>query len=720
MATINIKEKNFMNFCFSTQKKIIFLGLATTLLSLSCGNLSKTTASSKSYKTNSPRTKAYQPVNKGRMDHVEYFINQELVANGVEIEDSNRVEVSFPELKSALESRYARWQPTKKFDIPYAKNKHVDRWINAFNGRLRKNFTRWIRRGSLYVPLMREVLAEYGLPQDLVYLSMIESGFNANAYSHAHAAGLWQFIGSTGRLYGLKSGSIVDERRDILKATHAAARHLKDLHNYFGDWYLAFAAYNTGSGKVRKAIRQSGSRNYWRLASRNHRFLYRETKDYVPKIMAAAIITKNYRKYGYSKSLFGKPLDFDLVEVPDATDIYVIASCAGTSVEEIKKLNPSLAYGTTPPNQRYAVLIPKGTRTFFKSNYAKVPRNKRTRFAFYRTKTKESVAKIARKNKVSYAKFKKLNGLSKKTKHIAKNKWLIVPKKGQPFNKKFKKKRFVAKEDTQSYEELFSGKEKSMDALHDSMHTSSAEIVFDEDDSLNNSVAPAKSKTYRVKRGDTLSEIALKNRLSVKTLRRYNNLGHNKMIKTGQVLKLGPTTRPAQRAVAKTYRVQSGDTLSALAVRWKTSTKKIKQANNLKTASLKVGQKLKIPGQRVTQSSRNVAQKSSSRKGFKSQYVVKSGDTLSGISQKTGVSVARLKTLNGLKKNNMIRVGQKLKLKPIRKTYVHAVKPGESLWALAKKYKVSVGEIKKWNQLKSNQLKPNQKIKIYSTQLAKN
>ncbi|RME45617.1 MAG: lytic transglycosylase domain-containing protein, partial [Deltaproteobacteria bacterium] len=171
-------------------------------------------------------------------------------------------------------------------DIPLTFNRHVRRWIDLFQ---RGNYRKWMRRtlgrSTRYIPMMREILAHYGLPEDLVYLSMIESGYVPYAYSRAKAVGLWQFIKGTGRRYDLEVNGWHDERRDPVKATHAAARHLKDLYEEFGDWYLALAAYNAGAGKIRRAIERYGTRDYWRLISRCC-YLRRETKEYVPKFLA--------------------------------------------------------------------------------------------------------------------------------------------------------------------------------------------------------------------------------------------------------------------------------------------------------------------------------------------------------------------------------------------------------------------------------------------------
>jgi membrane-bound lytic murein transglycosylase D len=206
------------------------------------------------------------------------------------------------------------------FDFPVVKNDKVLYYVDYFSGPAQKVFKRWLERSARYLPMMQKVFADEGLPQDLVYLAMIESGFNNRAYSWAHAAGPWQFIEGTGRLYGLDNDWWRDERRDPVKATRAAARHLKDLYNYFeGDWYLAVAAYNAGSGKIGRAVEMYGSRDFWQLSHGS--YLKPETKNYLPKLLAALLIAKEPEKYGFIEQEYLPPFDFETVKVPTTTDL---------------------------------------------------------------------------------------------------------------------------------------------------------------------------------------------------------------------------------------------------------------------------------------------------------------------------------------------------------------------------------------------------------------
>ena len=236
-----------------------------------------------------------------------------------------------------------------RFEIPLETNEAVDRWIEFFAVRAHDRFATYLTRAGRYEDMIRTRLREAELPEDLLYLAMIESGMNPNAYSRAHAAGMWQFIRGTGRLYGLEVRLWVDERRDPYKATDAAIAHLADLYDQFGSWYLAAAAYNAGAGRVSRGIKRTGSTDFWDLA--DARVLRSETRNYVPKLIAAAIIAKNPEKYGFDDVVPEKPLEFETVEVPDATSFDVLAEAAGVSEDEIRLLNPQYARRVTPPSR---------------------------------------------------------------------------------------------------------------------------------------------------------------------------------------------------------------------------------------------------------------------------------------------------------------------------------------------------------------------------------
>lgn len=249
----------------------------------------------------------------------------------------------------------------KNFDIPIVYNDEVEQWLDYFTGNGRKHFQVYLERKARVEPIIQPKLKKSGLPQDLIYLAMIESGFSNSAYSHAGASGPWQFMRSTGRLFGLQSSWWVDERRDTIKSTDAAISYLDRLHGEFGDWWLACAAYNSGELKIRRAIAKLKTKDFFEIAE-NRRALRRETKDYVPKMMAAAILGKNADLFGFKEYPADHSLtEFEEVYIPKAENIRTIARVANVSREDIVELNPELLRCCTPPQRgAYKIRVPKG------------------------------------------------------------------------------------------------------------------------------------------------------------------------------------------------------------------------------------------------------------------------------------------------------------------------------------------------------------------------
>jgi membrane-bound lytic murein transglycosylase D len=246
------------------------------------------------------------------------------------------------------------------FDLPVTYNKSVSKWIAYYQGsRGNKWFREWLQRSYKYLPMIQEELKYAGLPSDLAYMVMIESGFAPNAISSADAVGPWQFIEATGSRYGLSKTWWLDERRDFKKSTMAAIRYLKDLYSEFGSWYLVAASYNMGEAGLRRQIKKYGTKDYWSLINLNA--LPQETQEYVPKILAAMLIAKAPNLYGFRDIERMDPLEYDVVDVPGGTDLGPLADHLGITRKSLKDLNAELYLGYIPRQvERHGIRVPKG------------------------------------------------------------------------------------------------------------------------------------------------------------------------------------------------------------------------------------------------------------------------------------------------------------------------------------------------------------------------
>ncbi|MGV1099904.1 LysM peptidoglycan-binding domain-containing protein [Thiovibrio sp. JS02] len=257
------------------------------------------------------------------------------------------------------------------YDFPVTMNEQVEYYLDFFQNRQHDAFGGWLSRAGRYLPMVKKQLAEAGLPQDLAYLPLIESGYNLRAYSSAAAVGPWQFMRATGRGYGLTVNKYVDERRDPIKSTQAAVAYLSNLYEEFDSWHLAVAAYNAGEGRIRRAIREEDSTDFWEIAS--GRYLHSETKDYVPKLIAAIMIAKDPEKYGFTDIEYEEPLDFETVHVPRWTSLKAVAVACGTDFDEIYDLNRQLCKAITPPDvARYPLRVPLGKKELVQKNLPRV------------------------------------------------------------------------------------------------------------------------------------------------------------------------------------------------------------------------------------------------------------------------------------------------------------------------------------------------------------
>ena len=297
-------------------------------------------------------------------------------------------------------------------DIPVIVNPAVERNIDYFQNVIHDRFQEWLTRFYSYRPLIEQIFVEVGLPKELIYLSLVESGFNPRAYSRARASGPWQFIKSTGRIYGLTVNWYVDERRDPIKSTVAAAVHLRDLYDLFGSWPLALAAYNAGAGKISRAIEKTGTRDFWTIA--RTRYIRRETKQYVPKFMAAMSIARSPKQFGFHDH--SQPVhQYEEIRMDRPVHLRSVARETGTSFEELRRLNPELRRSVTPPDRDgYYLKIPVGTagRVEQAKSRMKMWTQPPSQRAWYRVRRGDSLSVIAHRFGTSVRQLKNLNGLS--------------------------------------------------------------------------------------------------------------------------------------------------------------------------------------------------------------------------------------------------------------------------------------------------------------------
>jgi membrane-bound lytic murein transglycosylase D len=296
--------------------------------------------------------------------------------------------------------------PTYDIDVvSFANHRRVQYYVDFFLGEARDRFAIWLSRLPRYEGMIRERLRRQGVPEDLVYLALIESGFSNTAVSRARAVGMWQFMAATGRRYGLSQDAWLDQRRDPYLATDAAARHLADLNEQFGSWYLAAAAYNAGPTRVERGLKRISAGDsptdstFFELSS--GRYLRPETRDYVPKLIAAALIAKDPARYGFDSVAALAPLTFDEVRITEATGLDVLARLADTTTRALAELNPQFVRGVTPPRRAVLVRVPAGAGPVVAHRWAELPASERVSFLEHRVARGETLSGIAQRYRVS-------------------------------------------------------------------------------------------------------------------------------------------------------------------------------------------------------------------------------------------------------------------------------------------------------------------------------
>ncbi len=443
----------------------------------------------------------------------------------------------------------------RDFDIPIVFNDAVKYNIRWFTEEKRKVFGNWLRRAKQYVPVIKEILKKNGMPEDLVYLAMIESGFNPKAYSTAKASGPWQFIYATGERYGLKVSYWIDERRDPEKSTVAAAKYLRDLFNQFGCWYLAAAGYNAGERRVEKAIERHNTNDFWELVKYNT--LPRETREYIPRLIAAAIIAKDPEKFGFGNMTYDQPIRFTELKVPGGTPLSAVAKAASLDVASVRSYNPEIIRSITPPNlELYTIKLPSPVDEEEFADKLRTAMNgqKKIRSLItYKVKKKDTIPKIAKRYGVRGEDICLVNGFDDEL-NLKPGMKIQIPRYTGPIRVKAEVEKSAVKRSSQ-------GKQKDY---------------------------------HVVKKGETLRSISSKYGIDMASLRSMNNLKSDKVY-PNMKLKLAAYSQKKQEQKVRYHVVKKGETLGSISNKYGIDEASLKSLNKLKGNKISANMRLKIP-----------------------------------------------------------------------------------------------------------------------------
>jgi membrane-bound lytic murein transglycosylase D len=474
--------------------------------------------------------------------------------------------------------------------FPVIESNRIDFWINYFTGPGRDRFDRALYRMQLNRPTVEAILDEMDLPQELICVAFIESGFAMKAVSSAKAVGPWQFISGTGRRYGLRSNWWYEERSDIVASTYAAGNYLKDLYSIWGDWFLAFAAYNCGEYRVARQVARQKTKNFWELD------LPLQTERYVPKFLAALYIMREPEKYGFTIPQV-EPIRYDLVSVEYAIELDVFARCAGTTTETIKELNPQLRRGATPPNMEVHLKVPAGAGDLCTANVAALPPQERVRWQEHTVRKGETLSAIAVKYDTSIEALRDSNNI-RRSNLLQIGQRLVIPVPGGSASLA------QTASSRPQYRERTSTINRAALERYAERATSGAPI------------AGRTRMVYTVKRNDTLSEIAERNHVGVSQIRSWNNLSRRRHIYPGQKLAIyvrgtapaaeraevasaGPVTVDETRFEQLRHVVSSGETFYSISKRYNVSMNELMSWNGRTRSIIRPGDVLVVWTPRV-------------------------------------------------------------------------------------------------------------------------